>query len=787
MFQRLADLYVIQARRALEVGCGGRKVYDTPVDLEPCFAVESTHKGWFSSITQHLAFPVKKPSASTQETQPAADRCFLHLRISKEDDTTPAAAEQLLVGLRTTDQPVAFEIVGNGEQTILQMVCSVTDQPKLEGLLSVRYPHSQVIRTTEDALQQALERNNFVLAEYDLVRSHAYMLSTCTSFKGVDPLAIALGALEELPDEGFGALQILFGQVDNAWRDLLRRATVDLYDNSASSQPDQEQLIAWADKKASAPFFAVIIRLMGSHGSLIQRLEGFLELFNSPENRLVRVSGNSPYPPKYQKQVVLERLSYRHGLLLNATELAGIVHLPSTSVNAEKLLRSGTKTASLPPPFRERRAGVCLGTNIHRGRQWKARLTEEELTRHLYCCGVSGTGKSTFLLNLLLQLIDAGYGVAVLDPHGDLVEQQILPRIPAHRREEVIWFDPGDDAYPIAFNILAAESEDERELLTEDLVSIFQRMTTGWGPRLETLLAYATLAIVGSQQGGMLNDLRRFLTDDGVRAHFLTDHPDEDVRYFWEQEFPSFPKGAISPVQTRLNTFLRRRRIRNIVGQKHNRLPFRHIMDEGKILLCKLSHGAVGETNSYLLGSLLCSRIQQTAMMRQNIPEEKRRTFILAIDEFHNFICRSMESILSGARKYRLGLCLAHQEMQQLWGRDKEVAASVLANPYTRLCFRVGDYDAKQLVEGFEGFSVKDLQNLSRGQALIRLDRSDHSCNLETLPPPPLPPDGEQVAREIIERSRQTYGTPAQELERESQTPDPSSQTTSAPEDDFYA
>ena len=742
----------------------------------------------FASIIKQLAFKPTKQSEQLQSGNSPSDLCFLQLCISDEDDTTSASTEQLLIGLGLTRDPIAFEIVGYKEHTILQLVCREPDRARLEGLLSVRYPNSQIDRAPEDVLSQAVGEQDFALAEYDLSRSFAYTLSTFTSFKGVDPLSVALGALEELPDKGFGGVQILFQQANNGWRDLMRRAAVDLFDPSQSSQPDQKDLISWADKKAASPFFAVSIRLVGSEESILERLEGFLDVFSSAENRLVRIKSSHAQPQEYHRQIVTERITYRHGMLLNAAELAGLAHPPSASVSASKLQRMGVKTSALASLFRDRKDGVLLGTNKHRGRQWDVQLTEEELTRHLYCCGVSGTGKSTFLLNSLLQLMEAGYGMAVLDPHGDLVEQQLLPRIPKHRRDDVIWFDPGDDEYPIAFNILAAESEDERELLSEDLVSIFQRMTTGWGPRLETLLAYATLAIVGSKQGGTLNDLRRFLTDGAVRAAFLTDHPDEDVRYFWNVEFPTFPKGSVAPVHTRLNTFLRRRRIRNIVGQKHNRLPFRRIMDEGKILLCKLSHGAVGETNSYLLGSLLCARIQQTAMMRQDIPEAERRTFILAIDEFHHFMCNSMETILSGARKYRLGLCLAHQEMQQLWGRDKEVAASVLANPYTRICFRVGDHDAKQLVEGFEGFRVKDLQNLSRGQALLRLDRSDYSCNVETLPPPPMPTDGEHVARDIIERSRRTYGTPAEELGHQSQTNgQPQDSTAVTKDDSFYA
>ena len=786
MFRRLADTYKTQARHALKVGCGGKTIYNLPVDLEPIFKTTKNDSTWLSAISKWITPTSKKQTAPTPITSDA-NLSFLQLRISDNDDTTPASAEQFLIGLGHMSSSIAFEIIGHNEQTIFQFVCNQIQQTALEGLLSVQYPNSQVISTSGDLLSQALNNTTLILAEYNLHHYHAYMLKTFTSFKGIDPLHVVLGVLEEVPIEGFGAVQIIFRKINDRWRNHLRHISSDPFDANLPALPEEESLVACADKKSGNPFFAVAIRLLASDDTIVERLEGFLSVFGSDKNHLIRAHPASSHPQTRHREIALGRKTYRHGMFFNATELAGFVHLPSTSISAEKLQRTGMKTKALSTYFRNRTNGIRLGINQHRGKIWKIQLTEEELTRHLYCCGVSGTGKSTFLLNTVLQLIHEGYGVAVLDPHGDLVEEHILPRIPPHRRQDVIWFDPSDDVYPIGFNILAADTEEERDLLAEDLVSIFKRTTTGWGPRLETLLAYAILAIVGSKQGGTLTDLRQFLADPAVRKTYLTHHPDQDVQYFWDVEFPSFPKNAVGPVQTRLNAFLRRRRIRNIVGQKHNNLPFRKMMDESKIFLAKLSQGAIGESNSYLLGSLLCARFQQTAMMRQNVSESQRRTFVLVIDEFHNFICRSMESILSGARKYHLGLCLAHQEMQQLWSRDKEVAASVLANPYTRICFRVGDADAKYLSEGFGSFRTIDLQNLSRGQALIRFDRSDYTCNIETLPPPSLPESGRQIAQGIIEMSRKTYGTPIGEPQSQSPTNGQSTIKNTISDDDFYA
>ncbi len=271
MFRRLEDIYKAQARRALEAGCGGRTVYDLPVDLEPAFDPSDTDSKWFSSVTRLLTLPSRRQDTPVLIT-PESNLSFLQLRISDKDDTTPASAEQLLVGLGQALGPMAFEVVGHDEQTVFQFVCRETQQAALEGLLSVQYPNSQVISTSGDALAQAVTDTELVLTEYNLNRSHAYMLKTFTSFKGVDPLSVALGALEELPTGGFGAVQILFRRVDDRWRDHLRRASSDPFDASLPALPEEGDLVACAEKKAESPFFAVAVRLIGSERAIIEHL-----------------------------------------------------------------------------------------------------------------------------------------------------------------------------------------------------------------------------------------------------------------------------------------------------------------------------------------------------------------------------------------------------------------------------------------------------------------------------------------------------------------------------------
>jgi hypothetical protein len=229
--------------------------------------------------------------------------------------------------------------------------------------------------------------------------------------------------------------------------------------------------------------------------------------------------------------------------------------------------------------------------------------------------------------------------------------------------------------------------------------------------------------------------------------------------YYWEKEFPLLAGKPQGPILTRLDIFLRPKLVRHMVGQKDNRLDLGSIMSGGKILLAKLSQGAIGEENAYLLGTLLVSKLHQLAMARQEISASKRRPFYLYIDEFHNFVTPSLAALLSGARKYNLGLVLAHQELHQLLERDPATASAVIANPYTRICFRLGDFDAKKLGDGFSFFDAKDLQNLEVGQAIGRMERSEYDFNLGTLPLPAVPEDADARRDRIVSLSREQYAT----------------------------
>lgn len=450
------------------------------------------------------------------------------------------------------------------------------------------------------------------------------------------------------------------------------------------------------------------------------------------------------------------------GMLLGSEELAGLVHVPDRSVLSPKLRAHSGKTKRAPlmvegHPF-------VLGLNAHLGQEVTVTLSDEQRLRHMHVIGATGTGKSTLLLNMIAGDIRAGRGVAVLDPHGDLIDGAIK-HIPDERLKDVVLVDPSDTEYPIGLNLLSARSEAEKVILSSDLVALFRRFATSWGDQMTSVLANAVNAVLESEGGGTLIDLRRFLVERGFRERFLQSVGDPNIAYYWQHEFHLQKTNSVAPILTRLDTFLRPRIVRNMMAQKVG-LDFGEILNKGKVLLVKLPQGLIGEENSYLLGTLVVAKLHQAAQARQGLAPEERTPFFFYIDEFQHFVTPSMSAILSGARKYGLGLVLAHQDLEQLFQKDAELAGSVMSNPGIRVCFRSGDKDAARLEGGFSHFDATDLQNLGTGQAIVRVLAKDNDFNLAFSLPPKVGPEAAEGKRKtVVENSRSRYAAHESEVE----------------------
>jgi hypothetical protein len=798
------DEQLTEQFRQWEVRGRGWRVFDKPVSPEPPFVPFHSHylpntlpiddgrkPTFLGSLLEKLSNKLSTETAITPaipepdeepEPTPLVRKSLVEFQASLPDklDVSRDAFEQFLSNLSLCREPIGFELLGTHKKITAQFAASESDSPLLRRQLSAYFPEA-VFVPREGALEQAWDAsqgNEILAVEFGL--KHEFMLPLASG--KLDPFIGIIGALGELQISELGLFQVLFQPAHAAWPESIVRSVT--HADGKAFFVNSPELAGAAEKKIARPLFAAVVRIMVCAGGqerslqLARDLAGSLRVFTHPQGNELIPLRNDDYPFAEHIEDVLRRQTRRTGMLLNSNELIGFVHLPSSAVRSPVFQRQSVKSKAAPAIVRQR--GLLLGENDHAGQTVEVRLSAEQRTRHTHIIGASGTGKSTLLFNLIRQDIQNGEGVAVLDPHGDLIDR-ILGIIPPERIEDVILVDPADDQFSIGFNILSAHSDLEKNLLASDLVAVFQRLSTSWGDQMNSVLQNAILAFLESDRRGTIADLRRFLIETPFRNDFLKSVKDSEVVYYWQKSFPHLSGNkSIGSILTRLDTFLAQKPIRHMVSQPENKLDFAHIMNSGKIFLAKLPEGLLGRENSHLLGTLLVSKFQQIAMSRQAQQITARRDYWLYIDEFANFITPSMAEILSGARKYRIGLTLAHHELHQLQ-RNPEVASAVMSHPYTRIVFRVGDDDAKKLAEGFSYFESKDLRNLETGQAVCRVERSDFDFNLSV---PLFPsPDAAAVAerrQEVITVSRKKYGTARADVEamlaksRATPTPDES-------------
>jgi hypothetical protein len=385
-------------------------------------------------------------------------------------------------------------------------------------------------------------------------------------------------------------------------------------------------------------------------------------------------------------------------------------------------------------------------------------IAAADARQHLYIIGKTGSGKSTLLRNLILQHIALGHGVGLIDPHGDLAEE-LLHHIPPHRADHLCYFNPGDLEFPVGLNLLANVPPDDRHLVASGIVSAFKGIwRDSWGPRLEYILYNAVSALLDCENATLLG-VNRLLTDDKFRAAVIRQIKDPFIRSFWAEEFAGyderFRREAIAPIQNKLGQFLLNPVVRNILGQVKSKVSIPFVMDQGRLFIANLSKGKLGHDKANLLGSLLTTQFQLSAMARTNQPEEERRDFYLFIDEFQNFSTDAFASILAEARKYRLCLTLSHQYIDQL---SLPVRQAVFGNVGTLIAFRVGYGDAEALSEEFgKTFLPATLADLDRYEAVVKL--LEEGTNREPFRAKMLPPLENRIGRKekLLAKSRERF------------------------------
>lgn len=412
---------------------------------------------------------------------------------------------------------------------------------------------------------------------------------------------------------------------------------------------------------------------------------------------------------------------------------------------------------------------VYFGNAIYHDYQKKFGIKTDDRRRHIYIIGKTGMGKTALLENMAIQDIRAGKGVGIVDPHGEFAEK-MLDFVPKSRVNDVIYFDPADLDFPIAFNVMEKVDIAHRHLVAAGLLGVFKKIWPDvWSARMEYILNNSILALL-EVPGTTLLGVNRMLSDREYREKIIHKITDPTIKSFWLQEFahypPRFREEAIAPIQNKVGQFISAPIIRNIIGQVRSAIDMRRVMDEGKILILNLAKGKIGEDPSRLLGALLITKLQLAAMSRVDIPENERRDFILYVDEFQNFATEAFVNILSEARKYRLSLILAHQYITQM---EETVRDAVFGNVGTLICFRVGAADAEFLEKEFlPEFSLNDLVNLPKFHIYLRLmidGISSRPFLSVTLAPVEKPLKDGSYKETIIKVSRERYGTPRNKVE----------------------
>ncbi len=407
-----------------------------------------------------------------------------------------------------------------------------------------------------------------------------------------------------------------------------------------------------------------------------------------------------------------------------------------------------------------------FGMTNYRNQNRKFGIKLDDRRRHMYVVGKTGMGKTTILENMVLNDIYSGHGVGVVDPHGDFAEK-IINYVPPNRINDIVYFNPADLDYPIGFNILETIRPDQKHLIASGLMGVFKKIWPDvWSARMEYILNNTILALLDFP-GTTLLGINRMLADEEYRKRVVNNTKDPVVKAYWQTEFANysdkFRSEAVSPIQNKIGQFLSASVIRNIVAQVKSRINIREIMDEQKIFIMNLSKGRIGEDNSRLLGGMLITKIQLSAMERVDIPEPTRKDFFLYVDEFQNFATESFANILSEARKYRLDLIMAHQYMEQL---DETVLASVIGNVGTMVTFRVGSTDAEILAKEFAPtFIEEDLVNLPKFHTYLKLmidGVASRPFSALTLPPIGSPTNSTE---KVVRVSRERYAVPREKIE----------------------
>lgn len=731
----------------------------------------------------------------------SAQHSVLELRTSRDATHTPETAVQLFATLPRVknwlfdlilgkDEHLSFELVVL-HQTIY-FICYVPTRlvDYITSLLQSSYPEILVTPLEHDPVEhfslQPDHNYSFVdqhtqfleLSVLKLKNASYFPLKTYQDFTDIDPLSTVLSTLSKSGPFDKVAIQIAVAHGGDGWKQaghrlLQSQSGTQLIPENNSAQPLSGHR-ALIERKLSSQSLQCQIKLaVNSHSR--ERSLLITETLATAFQSITQSEGNSLQLARihWRHQHFLHQLKHRQispwqHQYLSLSELATIFHLPNEKLAHIPNIAWGKRLRGEPPenlPIVSRTSDPEYKRNVNAYAKTEFKNTESifgllrpDRRRHVYVIGKTGTGKSTLLANMAINDLKNNEGLAVIDPHGDLVET-LLNYIPSHRINDVVYFNPSDPEKTVKLNLFEGENVEHRELIASGIVSIFQKLYSySWGPRLEYILRNALLTLLTAKTSRM-SDILDLLTDKKFRDEVIANLDDQVLKNFWLNEFDQMPDRqrteAIAPILNKVGQFVSSPLIRNIVNATKSSFSIEELMRDGKILLVNLSQGKLGEDNATLLGAMLITKIQLAAMSRVHQSEDERRDFFLYVDEFQNFATGSFIKILSEARKYRLNLTLANQYIAQI---PLEVQKAIFGNCGTLISFVMGADDAQAFSKEFGSlYSDDDLVSLGRHQIINKITID----NIISRPFPattlPLAKSSNSNRDKVIQVSRERY------------------------------
>ena len=725
---------------------------------------------------------------------------------------------------------LSFEYVVQDNLIDFYIVCPRKLAPVVEKQFTGFYPYCYVERVPD---YNIFKPNCKVAGAYiKLMRNPIYPIKTFTRMTA-DPLNNITNSLSKLSKQEGAAIQIMVRPRREGWQKKGRRKAAHLFETAKPEHPLQglkpvswlgnllnifvhgptqenignvdlnkgmkrttpltDEQVKALEEKNTKEGFETIIRIVTCAPEKhiakqhVVNIRSAFKQYNTTDNNAVH------YTKWASTRLLVKNFVFRHfrrnwtqrlfrrKMILCSEELASIYHIPNIKYNKTPTIHwQKFKIAKGPDNLPEE--GTLLGHNVYRGESHEVRIKNEDRFRHFYVIGQTGTGKSSIFQVMVRQDLKDGKGLAVIDPHGSLIED-ILPFIPRERADDVIYFDPSDMERPMGINLLEADTDEEKDMVALDAMNIMIKLFNEeiFGPRIQDYFRNGCLTLMADEEGGALTDIVRLFTDDDYQKYKVSKITNPIVKSFWTHQMAKTgqreKQEMIPYFAAKFGGFVTNTMMRNIIGQTKSGFDFFKVMQEGKILLMNLSKGTTGEVNSRLLGLIIVSKLQMAAMKRQKISKDERTDFFVYIDEFQNYVTESIESILSEARKYRLGLHMANQYLAQLEDGDahkgskkSSVKDAVFGNVGTIMSYKIGAQDAEYMAkEMAPTFSDQDLINIDKFKAVMKLSIDGQPSQPFSITPinPYLETGDKQASEAFKQLSRLKYGRDREFVDRE--------------------